>query len=216
MGRPRGYDRDNVLVAARDLFWEQGYEATSISDLEQRTGLNRSSLYHEFGSKHELFEAALECYADRVIAQLLADLRNDEATLDTVAALFRRLAKLFRTHTGLPARHRHRRTRSARRARQTRGREIPRRATHNLLGRPQQSRPKRRNRRRHRRDTRQAPHLNTHGHLADRPHRPARRQLPLQNRCWRRELLAQALAVRRRSTRRSCSSSSSSSARAAT
>jgi AcrR family transcriptional regulator len=101
MGRPKGYDRDDVLVAARDLFWERGYEATSISDLEQRTGLNRSSLYQDFGSKHELFEAALECYADRVITQLLAGLRNDDATLDTVAGLFTRLAKLFRSQTAV-------------------------------------------------------------------------------------------------------------------
>jgi AcrR family transcriptional regulator len=99
MGRPKGYDRDDVLVAARDLFWERGYEATSISDLELRTGLNRSSLYQEFGSKHELFEAALECYADRVITQLLAGLRDDDATLDSVAGLFTRLAKLFRSQT---------------------------------------------------------------------------------------------------------------------
>jgi AcrR family transcriptional regulator len=88
-------------VAARDLFWERGYAATSIGDLEQRTGVNRSSLYQEFGSKHELFEAALECYADRVISQLLADLRNDDATLDTVAGLFTRLAKLFRSQTAV-------------------------------------------------------------------------------------------------------------------
>jgi hypothetical protein len=45
MGRPKGYDRETILVAARDLFWEQGYERTSIADLEERTGLNRSSLY---------------------------------------------------------------------------------------------------------------------------------------------------------------------------
>jgi len=101
MGRPKGYDRDDVLVAARNLFWERGYEATSISDLEQRTGLNRSSLYQEFGSKHELFEAALECYADRVITVLLAELCNDDATLDTVAGLFTRLAKLFRSPTAV-------------------------------------------------------------------------------------------------------------------
>jgi AcrR family transcriptional regulator len=101
MGRPKRYDRDEVLVAARDLFWERGYEATSISDLEERTGLNRSSLYQEFGSKHELFEAALECYADRVIAQLLAGLREDDATLDTIAGLFTRLAKLFRSETAV-------------------------------------------------------------------------------------------------------------------
>ena len=97
MGRPKRYDRDDILVAARDLFWEQGYEATSISELEERTGLNRSSLYQEFGSKHELFEAALECYADRVIARLLAGLREEEATLDTIAGLFTRLANLFRS-----------------------------------------------------------------------------------------------------------------------
>ena len=70
MARPKGYDRDAVLTAARDLFWEQGYEAVSVADLEQRTGLNRSGIYQEFGSKHGLFAAALDCYADRVIAGL--------------------------------------------------------------------------------------------------------------------------------------------------
>jgi len=70
MARPKGYDRDAVLVAARDLFWEQGYERASIADLEKRTGLNRSSIYQEFGSKRELFSAALQCYADRVIAEI--------------------------------------------------------------------------------------------------------------------------------------------------
>ncbi len=104
MGRPRGYDRDAVLVAARDLFWERGYEATSISDLEERTGLNRSSLYQEFGSKHALFEAALECYADRVIAMLLADLRQPDSSLDTVVSLFTRLSGLFRSSASVSTR----------------------------------------------------------------------------------------------------------------
>jgi TetR/AcrR family transcriptional regulator, transcriptional repressor for nem operon len=97
MGRPKGYDRDAVLIAARDLFWQQGYDATSIAALEERTGLNRSSLYQEFGSKQDLFEAALACYADQVIAKLLADLRQPDASLETVAALFTRLAGLFRS-----------------------------------------------------------------------------------------------------------------------
>jgi len=97
MGRPKGYDRDVVLVVARDLFWEKGYEATSISDLELHTGLNRSSLYHEFGSKRDLFTAALACYADQVVATLLADLRQPGAGLETVVSLFVRLADLFRS-----------------------------------------------------------------------------------------------------------------------
>ncbi len=102
MGRPKGYDRETVLLAARDLFWEQGYERTSIADLEERTGLNRSSLYTEFGSKRQLFEAALQCYADRVIANLLAGLGDDHtAGLAAIAALFRRLGEMFRCDTAL-------------------------------------------------------------------------------------------------------------------
>jgi TetR/AcrR family transcriptional regulator, transcriptional repressor for nem operon len=102
MGRPKGYDRETVLLAARDLFWEQGYERTSIADLEERTGLNRSSLYTEFGSKRRLFEAALQCYADRVIANLLAGLGDDHtAGLAAIAALFRRLGEMFRCDTAL-------------------------------------------------------------------------------------------------------------------
>jgi TetR/AcrR family transcriptional repressor of nem operon len=101
MGRPKGYDRDAVLVAARDLFWERGYEATSISELEKRTSLNRSSLYQEFGSKRDLFNAALECYADQIVATLLAELRQPDASLETVASLFSRLADLFRSPAGV-------------------------------------------------------------------------------------------------------------------
>src|SRR5215469_11490243 len=96
VGRPKNYRRDAVLVAARDLFWERGYEATSIADLEQRTGLNRSSIYQEFGNKRGLFEAALTCYADQVISTLFADVRDDGAGLDAVVGLFARLAELFR------------------------------------------------------------------------------------------------------------------------
>jgi TetR/AcrR family transcriptional regulator, transcriptional repressor for nem operon len=102
MARPKSYDRDVVLTAARDLFWEQGYERVSIADLERRTGLSRSSMYQEFGNKHELFAAALECYADRVIADLLADLRYDRRPgLDAIIALFERLAELFKCDTGV-------------------------------------------------------------------------------------------------------------------
>ncbi len=104
MGRPKGYDRDQVLTAARDLFWERGYEGASISELEGRTGLNRSSLYQEFGSKRDLFEAALQCYLDQVIAVLLADLNRPDASLDTVASLFRRLAALFLVPGGVSRR----------------------------------------------------------------------------------------------------------------
>jgi AcrR family transcriptional regulator len=99
MPRPKAYDRDSVVIAARDLFWERGYETTSISDLEQGTGLNRSSLYQEFGSKHELLEAALTCYSDHVVAPLLADLNAPGAGLETVVDFFTGLAHLLLSGT---------------------------------------------------------------------------------------------------------------------
>ena len=77
MPRPLAYSREAVLGAARDAFWENGYEGTPLSELEKRTGLNRSSLYLAFGSKSALFEAALDRYADDVIDPLLGPLESD-------------------------------------------------------------------------------------------------------------------------------------------
>jgi len=98
VARPKSYDRNAALAAARDLFWERGYEATSIADLENGTGLNRSRIYAEFGSKHGLFEAALECYADQVIVLLHDGVRDGEAGLDAAAGLFTRLAEVLDCH----------------------------------------------------------------------------------------------------------------------
>lgn len=62
MGRIREFDEDKVLDAAMQLFWEKGYEATSLSDLTSRMGIQRPSIYSAFGDKKELFEAALRKY----------------------------------------------------------------------------------------------------------------------------------------------------------
>ncbi len=62
MARPREFDRDQVVDRAVEVFWRQGFEATSIQDLVEATGLNRGSLYNTFGDKAGLFEAALERY----------------------------------------------------------------------------------------------------------------------------------------------------------
>lgn len=58
-GRP-GYDREAILAVAVRLFNEQGYDATSVSDLARRLGLAKSALYHHFSSKEELLSVALE------------------------------------------------------------------------------------------------------------------------------------------------------------
>ncbi|MGG2083638.1 TetR/AcrR family transcriptional regulator [Lysinibacillus pakistanensis] len=62
MARTREFDEGQVLEAAMQLFWEKGYEATSLSDLTSRMGIQRPSIYSTFGDKRELFEASLRRY----------------------------------------------------------------------------------------------------------------------------------------------------------
>jgi peroxiredoxin/AcrR family transcriptional regulator len=62
MARIREYSREAVLQAATQLFWEKGYSATSVSDLVAATGLNKQSMYKEFGNKEGLFLACIENY----------------------------------------------------------------------------------------------------------------------------------------------------------
>lgn len=65
VGRPRGFDVDEALDRALRLFWRQGYEGTSLSDLTEHLGINRPSLYAAFGNKESLFRKALDRYVER-------------------------------------------------------------------------------------------------------------------------------------------------------
>lgn len=65
MPRPRKIEKDDALDAAMQTFWRKGYEATSLQDLMQATGLQKGSLYQTFGDKKALFMAAFNRYADR-------------------------------------------------------------------------------------------------------------------------------------------------------
>jgi TetR/AcrR family transcriptional repressor of nem operon len=61
-GRPRSFDEADVLEHATQVFWTQGFEATSVADLEAATGLGRQSLYNAFGGKRALYQACLKHY----------------------------------------------------------------------------------------------------------------------------------------------------------
>jgi AcrR family transcriptional regulator len=70
-GRPRAFDIDRALDQALRVFWEKGYEGTSLSDLTKAVGINRPSLYAAFGNKEALFRKALDRYVEKTVAFVL-------------------------------------------------------------------------------------------------------------------------------------------------
>src|SRR5271168_1293989 len=63
-GRPISFDKDAALEDAMLLFWERGFEGTSMADLSQGMGLNPSSIYAAFGDKQALFSLAVKRYME--------------------------------------------------------------------------------------------------------------------------------------------------------
>ncbi len=71
-GRPRAYDREAVLNAALDVFWERGYETASTEELCAAMGLAKSSFYGCFGSKRGALLEALAAYNERGLVAMQA------------------------------------------------------------------------------------------------------------------------------------------------
>ena len=63
-GRPLGFAENDALEAAMRVFWEKGYEGSTLADLTEAMGINRSSMYATFGDKEALFRLALARYAE--------------------------------------------------------------------------------------------------------------------------------------------------------
>lgn len=88
MPRQKQYDPDDVVEKAMTVFWEKGYEATSVQDLVDATGINRFSMYQAFGDKRGLFLRALEHYFSRVLPQVVHISENAEGGLGTIRRYF--------------------------------------------------------------------------------------------------------------------------------
>jgi TetR/AcrR family transcriptional repressor of nem operon len=87
MGRHKSYDRDVLIEKAMELFRDHGFAGTSTQMLVERLGVNRYSVYAEFGSKQALFDAALERYDDEVIDRSFGPLEAPGAGIPEVRAL---------------------------------------------------------------------------------------------------------------------------------
>ncbi len=68
MARPLGFDPDTAREALKQVFWQKGYEGTSLQDIEAATGQKKQSLYRVFGDKRQMYNAALKCYEEQEIA----------------------------------------------------------------------------------------------------------------------------------------------------
>lgn len=89
MARPRRLDDTALLQSAMRIFWQHGFASTGIRELEQGLGLRAPAIYHRFGSKEALFQAALEHYVDHVVTRrILHYLQTSDAPLTGLRAFF--------------------------------------------------------------------------------------------------------------------------------
>ncbi|UUZ94526.1 TetR/AcrR family transcriptional regulator [Paenibacillus sp. P25] len=91
MVRKREFDEDQALDSALKLFWQKGYEATSLSDLTSGMGIQRPSIYAAFGDKKELFEAALRKYTRTHASEVRAKLQSSSSVKEAFRRLFESL-----------------------------------------------------------------------------------------------------------------------------
>lgn len=73
MGRSKEFEENIVLQRAMELFWQQGYEKTSMSDLVEHMGIHRKSLYDTFGDKHALYLRVIDLYGEYSTSKLKAE-----------------------------------------------------------------------------------------------------------------------------------------------
>lgn len=89
MPRAKQFEVEVALDRAKDLFWEKGYEATSMDDLLSCMGINRGSFYDTFGSKRELMLAALRRYDAMNRSALIRGVAQDKSPREAILGIFR-------------------------------------------------------------------------------------------------------------------------------
>ena len=91
MVRPREFQEDKALEKAMLLFWEKGYEATSLSDLTTSMGIQKPSIYAAFGDKKDLFEAALRKYIQEHATFFRRHLQSGSSVKEAIHTLFQEI-----------------------------------------------------------------------------------------------------------------------------
>lgn len=89
MARPRSFDPEVALNALKQVFWEKGFEGTSMQDIEAATGLNKQSLYRLYGHKRGMYVQALAAYAEDEMTRAAGMLSQDGTARERVSRLFK-------------------------------------------------------------------------------------------------------------------------------
>ncbi|MBL4845363.1 MAG: TetR/AcrR family transcriptional regulator [Planctomycetes bacterium] len=102
MARPRKLPEGEALERALKVFWERGFDRTSIADLSEAIGVGPSSLYNAFGNKEAIYRRALDRYMESHGAFVLRVLGGEQSAEDALRDLLRSAVKLY-TSPGLPS-----------------------------------------------------------------------------------------------------------------
>lgn len=95
MGRRRAFQEDDVVAAAMELFWRDGYEHTSVDDVIAQAGISKSSFYSAFAGKHDLLVRALGRYGETWMAGLFEPMSRPGAGRAEIEEAFATLATRF-------------------------------------------------------------------------------------------------------------------------
>ena len=95
MARPRGFDPDDLLQTAIEMFWEKGYYDGSVDELVKRSGVAKYGIYGTLGTKRELFIKALTQFAADRHKDIQRPIRKPAASLPEIRAFFKGAPKLM-------------------------------------------------------------------------------------------------------------------------
>ncbi len=98
-GRRPGFERDAVVSAAMNAFWSKGFTATTLSDLEAATGVDRSTLYNSFDGKDGLYRSATAAYVNRAEEWLFEPLLTGSNGIADIIEFIDRLDETYRSGT---------------------------------------------------------------------------------------------------------------------
>ncbi|WP_417677098.1 TetR/AcrR family transcriptional regulator [Roseibium sp.] len=99
-GRPKSFDNDTAIDAFVEVFWDRGYEATSIDHLQAAVGIKRGSFYAAFGSKESAFIAAIERYVEDVTKLVVGELEQNPDPRTGLSGMLRQVGAFMTSNNG--------------------------------------------------------------------------------------------------------------------